>query len=206
MTEAVAADREVERLNEEAREEAEDRAYADRVRAGDVDVLDLLGRYERARSDVRYAKGVLRGCDVYGSGGLDGMAREASTRMRERDARVDELLADASRLENERRGWKLRAESALKLLSATLVEMRVSGGPRGNAAAEMVKEVAARADRLEADAWCRAAAVARSFVEACSEPMGDYAPLVVRPGDGDRPEHAFLRAWILRFEDALKTA
>lgn len=123
--------------------------------------------------------------------------------------RIRELLAETTRLENERRMWKNRAQSGRKLLDALILMMQQRFGNEDTGAA-LIQEVAARADRLERDAWCGAAALVREFIEDANTPMGDYAPDVVKPIDetmNDRhgylyltPQAAFIRKWVDRFK------
>lgn len=209
-----ASERAAERAEDLAKEEAAFKDVVLRTKAGDVDILDLLVLYERDRADVLYAKRVLGDCDVYASGGLDGMVREAATRMRERDARIDELQARGSELENERRMWKLRASTLRQLLDAALIELTVgfekaledSSETRDFAAhvepmfrrtLAMIQRVANRADALEADAWCKAVGVARDFVKAVKD-----LPVA---GDTEGDYRVWIWRWKDRFETALKS-
>lgn len=124
------------------------------------------------------------------------------------NTRIRELLAETTRLENERRMWKNRAESGRKLLDALILMIQQRFGNE-DTGATLIQEVAARADRLERDAWCGAAVLAREFIKDAKTPMGDYAPDLVYPGDAvtdsegrfyDPPQSAFIRKWVDRFK------
>jgi len=159
---------------------------------------EVLRNFEAAVSDVEYAKKVLSGFDVYRSGGLDGMVREASTRVDELGSRVEELLRDASRLENERRSWKSRHEIQAQVI-ASLIGM--IGARFGAEETPLLGQIAAlyrRADLLEKDAWCGAADLARKFVEQAEE-LGPRGTAWSHTATGD-----FLSLWRDRFRAVLK--
>lgn len=132
-----------------------------------------------------------------------------------KDARINELLALNSRIENERRMWKNRAGSLRHLLDGVLVELSVGFDkavedssetkdfarfvePMFRETLKRIRLVAARADALEADAWCKAVDVAREFMkdaEKVAEGIG-----------GDRPGEApgrWASEWLHRFKAAL---
>ena len=207
-------ERAVEIANEEAEEHAEHERLKQAVVDDDIDLPDLWDRYERVAGDVRYAKRILREHDVYGSGRLDGMVREAATVLRERAQRIDELLARCTELENERRMWKARHGAVYMLLEgfSSMLASGLVGAEEGGADAAKAEErvaigkilaVADRNRKLEGDAWSKCAQLARDFVEAAARPMMDYAPDVVLPGDGKDPKSRFVDYWAKRFRAAL---
>ncbi len=89
------------------------------------------------------------------------------------EARVDELLAKCTAIENERRMWKARAGAAREVIDV-LVEQAVASRIFGagidasevDARARAARHLHDRIDALEADAWTRCAAVAREIVAA----------------------------------------
>jgi hypothetical protein len=186
---------------------------------GDLDAERVWEHFVRARkegaraeSSVAYAFAVLGKHDNYGSGDLDVVAREVSRQLQEKDARIDELLREATAHENDRRYWKSRALALRQLLDA-LTSMMLSWYGETAAvreAAEKIAEVAKRNDELEADAWSKVASLAREFVKDCEAPMMDYAPDVVTPLTllGHRgvldPIRAFVERWHGRFKSALE--
>lgn len=121
------------------------------------------------------------------------------------EKRVDELQADCSRLENERRKWKALYESSRALLSEVLVDIpllvRLAGTDAATATAKGMKTmlpayaaVAARNEQLENDAWTHATTTARAFVKAAEiETKG-------RPGS---LMHEWVEGWVEEFRTAL---
>lgn len=130
------------------------------------------------------------------------------------ERQITELQERNSKLEDERRMWKLRAEATNKLLHAMLGMMAARYGSDDYEARELIASVAARADRLERDAWTKPTALLREFITEATSPMGDYAPEIVTPvgkaggydtgaAIDDTPRAAFVRKWVARFQELL---
>ena len=131
--------------------------------------------------------------------------------------RITELQAEGTRLVNELRMWKARAEAAEGLLHDLLVEFplaeRIHGRLDGTAHVEMmmrVKNVAVRIALLEADAHAKGEKIAelraliQRYVEDAKTPMGDFAPDIVLPTDkGNQLASSFVSTWEKRFSERL---
>lgn len=88
--------------------------------------------------------------------------------------RVDELQARGSELENERRAWKLRAETATAFLKDVLVDLPLAmrlikaGAPMATSLETLLKRIkdeSQRSDMLAKDAWTQTTQVAKEFVK-----------------------------------------
>lgn len=186
------------------------------VREGDVDVVQLWERFaelHRKASSVDYAYALLKQYDTYASGGLDGCVREVLRVVQEMDARIDELHRSNTETENARRMWKARAEAARKGLHALILMFTQRFGADDMEALQAVKELTDRVDNLERDVWNKAVGLVRVFLTDAEEPMGDYAPDLVRPVDDPNPLHGkpfvdphvmFIRRWRDRFKAAIE--
>ena len=188
-------------------------AFHFREEGAELALRALLEEYERAIGQIEYARNVLRDHDVYGAESLDGMVREAVTVLRERGSRIDELLREASALENERRRWKNQAESWKGAAKAIFMMVAAYYGAEEGKRADDVRKLTERLNLLEKDAWCGAANLARDFIEQAESPLMDYAPDLVRPIDAETaaadgsaridPKTAFIRRWVSRFRAVL---
>lgn len=88
------------------------------------------------------------------------------------EARVTELQAEGSRLENERRKWKAIATATREILMRVVIDVpvaaRVTGMGEADIRPELNEHFAAllRIEQLERDAWSGAAQLAREFIKA----------------------------------------
>lgn len=119
-------------------------------------------------------------------------------------ARVTEVQGLNTRLENERRRYKLLHEATEKLFIAAVAEIPralvVMGSGEPFAVSDLIREVHERNELLEADAWCNAAAAIREFVEEAT-PVIETQFL---SDEGTYTTGLFLDRWRARFVAVLE--
>jgi hypothetical protein len=136
--------------------------------------------------------------------------REIMAKRDELEAKVTELQARGTELENERRMWRARAEALKLLLCWSIIEapmaalIKRSSDDEGwrelREVHEKILVVAERADRLEADAWTKCAALAKEFVQTAKDAVHECG--VEGPEAGGWI--GFVDDWAEKFKDALK--
>lgn len=120
-------------------------------------------------------------------------------------ARVTELQTALTTNVLETRKWKSRAVAVRRALNAVIdgaiANAEFVGRDHSRSALEMrksIEEVIGRLWILEQDTNVQLVPLVKAFLEEAETPMGDYAPQIVCPVDGKKPEHAFLRKWVER--------
>lgn len=116
-------------------------------------------------------------------------------------ARVDDLQATCTRVENERREWKARADTAYRYLSlATKPPFFVREGfakevthEDAQAIRDEIAKEAKIADQILQDAWTQTTVAVKNFVvEATDNPMLESGPAL-----------EFVSMWVARFRQVL---
>lgn len=122
---------------------------------------------EGQQDKLDYVYALLREYDNYGSDDIAVCAREVLRTVSDLRQRETELQSRMSTMQNEVRMWKARATAKQKLLDALLLLWSNRWGFDNDdaLAQEMIREVAARNDRLEADVWSNAINEVRAFVK-----------------------------------------
>lgn len=165
-------------------------------------LAELLSSVRRAAVDEMASE-----CNRLVKAGRDAMRAES-------EARITELQASGTRLEDERRKYKALHGASKKMLTALLVDEAISNRLAGSETPEMVdkirsthnlfREVNARISLLENDAWCGAAGLAREFVKDVVANLGALdLPRNAENNDGGFPMSALLFKWARRFDAAL---
>lgn len=115
--------------------------------------------------------------------------------LKERDAQINMLQTRSTELENDRRYWKARAETAISYLTTVLVELplKLAQMPPGVPRTDVMRDLYQRvddeskcSDLILQDAWSKAAQYAREFVKAID--------------NGEGRDYQFLGTWYDKFK------
>lgn len=127
------------------------------------------------------------------------------------ERRVTELQAAGTRLENDRRMWKARAEAAREILQALAVDLPILQRLVGRGATEAevrdlvttALDVHERIELLERDAWTACSGIAREMVRAWD---GNRLGAASSAHDSDLPPGwaEAIEGWVSRFREALR--
>lgn len=172
-------------LREEAESASADRYVANRLRE----------ELDRALGTIDSVRITLRAFDIYKSDDVTGMAREVVQTVHDLNQRITELQATGTKLENERRMWKSRANASKRLLMALLhgALERFGGEDCVMTTVRLIESVQQRNENLERDTWSAAGGLVRTFLaEAKDEFDGETTNLT--------PHVEFIRRWVKRFQ------